>query len=206
MAAPHFRGSVMIRISRRAFLASLAAALPAAALVRRAHAASVDELGASQRSMRALGEVILPQELGAAGITKAVNEFERWIAGYREGAELLHGYGTSTLKWAGPTPATAWAAQLNFLDKKAQRAHGRAFADLSIEARRALVQSDLDAINADGIPPLGRAPHVALAILAHYYSSSEANDLCYMAHIGRQNCRPLAAQTRKPLPLAQAHA
>lgn len=192
----------MIRISRRAFLASLAATLPAAALVRRAHAASIAELGASQRAMMALGEVILPQELDAAGVTKAVNEFERWIAGYREGAELVHGYGTSTLKWAGPTPAIAWAAQLSSLDKQALRAHGRTFAALPLSARRALVQSDLDAIKATVIPPLGRAPHVALALLAHYYSSSEATDLCYQAQIGRQNCRPLAVQARKPLPLA----
>jgi hypothetical protein len=192
----------MIRISRRAFLASLAATLPAAAFVRRAHAASIDELAASPRSMRALGEAILPHELGSAGVTKAVNEFERWIAGYREGAELSHGYGTSTLRWAGPTPATAWAAQLSSLDRRAQRANGRTFAALPLSARRALVQSDLDSIKATGIPALARAPHVALALLAHYYSSSEAADLCYRAQIGRQNCRPLAAQTRKPLPLA----
>src|SRR5919206_1136809 len=98
----------MLTLSRRAFVGALAA-VPSAALVRRAHALSVDHLAAGPRTLRALGDVVLPSELGAAGVTAAVRAFERWIAGYREHAELVHGYGTSTLSYAGPTPATRWA-------------------------------------------------------------------------------------------------
>src|SRR3954468_14478788 len=97
---PHHRPSVM-PLSRRAFLGTLAAALPAAALVRRAHAAAVDDLAASPRTLHALGEAVLPSELGAPGIRAAVTDFQRWIAGYRENAELLHGYGTSALEKSG---------------------------------------------------------------------------------------------------------
>jgi hypothetical protein len=196
----------MPTLSRRAFLGALAAAVPAASFVRRAHAAAVDDLAASPTALHALGETVLPGELGAAGTTSAVEGFQRWIAGYREGVELLHGYGTSLLEKAGPTPATRWMAQLDALDARARKAGARSFAGLSVTQRRAMVQADLDAIKADRIPAVGRAPHVALALLGHYYGSTEANDLCYQARIGRLNCRPLAASPRKPLPLAGAHA
>jgi hypothetical protein len=56
------------------------------------------------------------------------------------------------------------------------------------------------------MPPVGRAPHVALALLAYWYGTADATDRCYEAHIGRQNCRPLAGSARKPLPLAPVRA
>jgi hypothetical protein len=196
----------MPTLSRRAFLGALAATVPAAAFVRQAHAAAVDDLASSPTTLHALGEAVLPAELGAAGTTAAVQAFQRWIAGYREGVELLHGYGTSLLEHAGPTPATRWMAQLDALDASARKSGTRSFAGLSVAQRRQLVQADLDAIKADRIPAVGHAPHVALALLGHYYGSTEANDLCYQAQIGRMNCRPLAASPRKPLPLAGSRA
>jgi Gluconate 2-dehydrogenase subunit 3 len=192
----------MPRLSRRAFLARLAAVVPAAAIARHAHALAVDHVAADQRTLRALGDVVLPSELGTAGTRAAVEAFQRWIAGYREGAELLHGYGTSRLERAGPTPATRWASQLDRLDADARARHGRAFADLPLDVRRRVVHDTLDAMKADAIPSIGRAPHVALALLAHWAASPDATDRCYRAHIGRQTCRPLAAQARRPLPLA----
>src|SRR4051812_42640201 len=79
--APLHRPSVM-PLSRRAFLGTLAAAIPAAAFVRRAHAAAVDDLAASPRTLLALGEAVLPPELGTRGTRAAVSDFQRWIAGY----------------------------------------------------------------------------------------------------------------------------
>ena len=196
----------MSLFSRRAFVATLAAAVPSAALVRRAHALSVDHIAAGPRTLRALGDVVLPAEIGPAGITAAVAAFERWIAGYRAKAELLHGYGTSELAYAGPTPATRWAQQLDRLDADARAAHRTAFADLPRTVRQAAVREILDGIEAERIPTVGRAPHVALALLAHWAASPEATDLCYRARIGRQTCRPLDAQARKPLPIAEARA
>ena len=51
------------------------------------------------------------------------------------------------------------------------------------------------------MPGVADANHVSLALLAHFYDSSAATDLCYEAQIGKQTCRPLAASARKPLPL-----
>jgi hypothetical protein len=185
----------MSGLSRRAFVGALAAAIPSAALVRRAHALAVDHLADNARTLRALGEAVLPSELGTADTTAAVDRFQRWIAGYREGAELLHGYGTSALEKAGPTPATKWATQL-------ARLEARRFAELSLEQRRAMIRAELAELKVDRIGSVGRAAHVAVALLAHFYASPEATDLCYQAKIGKQTCRPLATSSRQPLPLA----
>jgi hypothetical protein len=187
--------------TRRAFLGWLAAAIPAAAIVRRAHALAIDHLADDQEVIRALGEAVLPSELGTSGTQAAVSRFQKWIAGYREGAELLHGYGTSALEFAGPTPATRWSAQLARLDATSRSKFGKAFAALSVEQRRKIVSEQLDTVKNARIGAVGRAPHVAIALLSHYYASADATDLCYEAKIGRQTCRPLAAATRKPLPL-----
>ena len=192
----------MIPLSRRTFLGWLAATLPAAAFVQSAHAAAVDDLAADPRTLRALGEAILPAELGRAGIDAQVAGFQKWIAGYREGAELLHGYGTSALERARPTPATRWMQQLDQLNAAARKQHGRGFADASLAQRRSLVDAALASHTRSSLPSLTNAPHVALALLSHFYHSSEATDLCYESRIGKENCRPLAQSSRKPLPLA----
>lgn len=189
-------------LSRRAFLATLAAAVPATALVRAAHAAAIDDLAADPRTLRSLGEAVLPSELGSTGVASAVADFQRWISSYRENAELLHGYGTSALTRTGPTPATRWMRQLDTLNDTARRSGARSFAALPLEQRRAIVRAELDSIKGNGLPPVGTAPHVALALLSHWYAGAHATDLCYQSQIMKQTCRPLSAQTRKPLPLA----
>jgi hypothetical protein len=162
--------------SRRAFLGALAAVVPATLVVRHAHA--------------------------AAGQRTTVEGFQRWIAGYREHAELVHLYGTSTIEWTGPSPAMRWAAQLTALDAAARREGARTFAALAPAARLTLVRGQLDALHAERIPSLMQAPHVALALLAYFYESPAATDLCYRSAIMPQQCRPLAAQARRPLPFA----
>ena len=189
-------------LSRRAFLGSLAAAVPVATFVRRAHAAAILELTASSETLHALGAAILPSELGSAGIASAVNAFQYWISGYREHAELVHGYGTSALAYAGPTPATRWATQLDALDRAARHDGSRSFSTLPLERRRAMVRSQLSGLTITGMPAVGRAQHVAIALLSHWYGSSDATDRCYRAAIGTQQCRPLATSARVPLPLA----
>ncbi len=196
----------MPTLSRRAFLGWLAASVPAAAIVRRAHAAAVGELAADPRTLAAIGLAVLPSELGSAGSAAAVQRFQRWILGYRDGAELVHGYGTSKLEHSGPTPATRWAAQLDALDAQSRKQHGRPFATLSLALQRDMIRADLASMKADRLPSVARAPHVALALLAHFYASPEATDLCYQAQVGKQTCRPLSASSRHPLPLAPRHA
>ena len=192
----------MPTLSRRAFLGWLATVVPAAALVRRAHAAAIVDISANAGTLRAIGDVVLPSQLGKSGTTAAVNSFQRWIAGYREGVELVHGYGTSRLDFTAPTPATRWASQLDAIGARSRKQHGHSFADLPVAQRRDMIREELSAMKVERLPSVVRAPHVALALLAHFYASPEATDLCYGAHIGKQTCRPLPVSSRRPLPLA----
>ena len=176
----------------------VAVAIPAAGIVRRAHAAALAQLVSDPRDLDALADAVLPSELGRAGIARAAADFRAWGAGYRESAELVHGYGTSRLRFAGPTPLTRWAAQLDALDAAARSAHNRAFRDLSRDDRLAIVRSALAKERVDRMPAVAQANHVAVALLAHFYDSPEALDLCYVAQIGKATCRPLAASPRAP--------
>src|SRR4051794_35117758 len=106
---------------RRAFVARLAGMMAAWPLLGRrlggvptprpapnaSHLASV---------LEALGDAVLPAELGAAGSTRAVNEFQQWMDGYRAGAEAIHGYGTGRIDRVPPDPRPKWRTQLAALD------------------------------------------------------------------------------------------
>jgi hypothetical protein len=98
---------------------------------------------------------------------------------------------------------TRWTSQLDALDSAAQSKHGRPFKSATIAQRADLVREALKGERLDRMPNVAEANHVAVALLAHFYESSAAADLCYEARIGRETCRPLAQQSRKPLPLAE---
>ena len=189
----------MPTLSRRTFLASLAAAVPLAVVVRRAHAAAVVHLASEPATLDALAEAILPSALGRTGIMKEAIAFREWGAGYREGAEVNHGYGTSRLRSLGPTPLTKWTTQLDDLDARAQSKHERNFREVPVADRVAIVRTVLEGQRVDRMPGVADASHVSLALLAHFYDSSAATDLCYEARIGKTTCRPLSASSRKPL-------
>src|SRR5689334_13235365 len=145
-------------ISRRRFLASLAGALPIAVVVRRAHAAAVAHLASDPATLDALAEVLLPSAaLGKAGVTREVESFRKWGAEYREGAEVVHGYGTSRLRTLGPTPMTRWSTQLDDLDAAAKAKHQKAFHELSAGDRVDLVRAELQGQRLDRMPPVGDA-------------------------------------------------
>jgi Gluconate 2-dehydrogenase subunit 3 len=190
-------------VSRREFMGWLAGMIPAAAIVRRAHAASIAYLAAAPETLDALGVAILPAELGAAQIGRVVAGFRRWSDGYRENAELNHAYGNSRLRFTGPTAATRWTKQLDDLDAAARAAHGVSFAALTVAQRQDLVRPALAVER--GIPssPDG-ATHVALALLGFFYGSPLATDLCYEATIGKNTCRPLSESSRRPLPRSRS--
>jgi hypothetical protein len=188
-------------ISRRSFVAAVSAAVPVVAFVRRAHALSVEAIvtGAAASTLRALADVVLPSELGPERTRQAVSDFQRWIDGYRQGVELTHGYGTSRLRFTGPTPATRWAGQLEALDRESRRRHAKPFAEVTTEHREAIVRAALNEDRLDRIPAVAEARHVAVALLAFFYDSPSATDLCYQSRIGRQTCRPLAQATLQPV-------
>lgn len=151
----------------------------------------------------ALGDTILPAELGEQGIARAVADFQRWMDGYRPGAEANHGYGTGKIERLPADPRPQWRAQLAALDAEARRT-GQSFSALARDRRQTLVRAALAGERGDAMPNPLLAKHVALALLAHFYDSPAATDLCYRAQIGRQQCRPLAAQREQPVALARA--
>jgi hypothetical protein len=181
----------MSDIDRRTFLAALAA-LPAVAAWP-AHAA-----GVRAASLHSLADAILPTELGSEGINSAVDGFRGWLDRYQPGAELDHGYGSGTLRYAAADPRPQWTSQLEELDADARGQHSRAFDTLDRAARRHLVASRLDTTNADRLPAPLAARHIALAFLAWFYTTPTAHDLGYRARIVPLTCRPLHDVTGKP--------
>jgi hypothetical protein len=150
----------------------------------------------------ALGDAVLPAELGADGVARAVAEFQRWMDAYHPGAEANHGYGTGRIEHLPPDPRPQWRSQLAALDTDARR-HGPSFIALPRDRRQALVRAALRNERGDALPNPLLARHIALALLAHFYDSPAATDLCYDAQIGRQQCRPLSAQRQQPVALGR---
>jgi hypothetical protein len=185
-------------LDRRKFISTLAAFVPATALVRHAHTLAIEELIASPQTLDALGLAILPSELGEAQMRRVVASFRKWLDDYKEGAELLHGYGSSRLTFAGPTPATRFASQLDALEAAAKSKHGRGFSALTLDERRALAREALAGERGAGMQSPDRANHVTAALLGFFYTSPQATDLCYLAAIGRNTCRPLAKSSERP--------
>jgi hypothetical protein len=150
-----------------------------------------------------LGESLLPESLGAAGRARAVRAFRDWIAGYAPVSEEMHGYGNAEITYTVADPAPGWNAQLQGLDLLAKKQFGMSFGALKPDKRDTLVRAQLAGARAGRLPanPL-TAPHVAIALLAHWAASSEAIDFAYGAHIGKDVCKALADSPRKPLPLA----
>ena len=187
---------------RRTFVARLATLMASWPLLGRRVRVGLPRLAPNASLLEALGDAVLPAELGPYGVTRAVNEFQQWMDGYRPGAEANHGYGTGRIDRVPADPRPQWRAQLAALDTEARRG-GNSFAGLSRERRQAIVRTTLAGERGESLPSPLAARHVAVALLAHFYESSLATDLCYDAQIGRQQCRPLAAQTQHPVALAR---
>jgi hypothetical protein len=195
--------------ARRSFVARVVGVMAAWPVLSRlqgrnnAFARAAGLVAPNATPLGALGEAVLPADLGAAGIQGAVSEFERWMQEYRPGAEANHGYGTGKIERLTGDPRPQWRAQLASLDADARRAGAPSFAALPREARQAIVRTTLAGERGESLSSPLAARHVAVALLAHFYDSPAATDLCYDAQIGRQQCRPLAAQRRQPLALTR---
>jgi gluconate 2-dehydrogenase subunit 3-like protein len=152
--------------------------------------------------VRGIAEVVLPAELGNAGFSRVSRGFTQWAAAYRQGVELVHPYGSTQLRQTGESPTPRWKSQLTALDAQAREKHQRGFAALTREQRRDLVMTAFASERANRLPDPVEANHVAMALMAWYFASPDAADLCYNARIGRNQCRPLVNSPRQPLPLA----
>jgi hypothetical protein len=138
-------------------------------------------------NLRSVAVVVLPSELGPEQLEKTVSAFERWVREYRPGAEMDHGYGFTRLRSKPLSPASTYLRQLQEL-----RLAGDA------DSRRSALGTSLAQAGVTALPATPDGRHVASDLMAFYFRSSEANDLCYRAHIGRDECRGLAGSDREP--------
>jgi hypothetical protein len=138
-------------------------------------------------ALRALAAVVLPSELGSSGLDRTVTAFERWVREYRPGAEMDHGYGFTRLRSKPASPASAYLQHLRELRLTGDAA-----------SQRTSVEAVLEQAKITSLPQTPDGRHIATDLMAFYFRSSEANDLCYRTHIGRDECRGLEGSEKEP--------
>ncbi len=189
--------------SRRTFLKQSAASVAAASLAGCAPSAPEPNDALAPATLRAVGEAILPEELGEDGRERAVAAFELWSEGLDPVAEMAHPYLVPETVYTGPDPRPGWVAQLRGLDVESGKRFGASFGEVGVPERRRILEPHVRRAGAD----LGRpanAGHVALALAAHFLASPVATDICYGRAIARQACRGLGGAGDEPAPLTGA--
>ena len=191
-------------LSRRSFLGFVITSVPIANGINIGMLFPVQRQALDDAMLNAMAGAILPSEAGADGIRNSVTQFQTWVKEYLPGAERNHGYGSARIQNTGTDPAPRWAEQLRSLDVDARTKHNNGFAALGLSERREIVRAQLESNRANTIPgDVAGAAHVALALLASYYGSADATDLCYGVAIARNTCRPLANSLQMPVPLTR---
>jgi hypothetical protein len=158
----------------------------------------------TDESVAALYEIaatVLPASLGEARVRATADRFVAWTRGYREGVALSHGYGHPRLQRSGASPVPVYIAQLAALAADAS-ARGARWSALDLDTRRRLLDAALAKANVRGLPARPTGQHIVSDLMAFYFRTSEANDVCYSAMINREVCRPIAITTKRPRPLA----
>lgn len=184
---------------RRTLIRWLAAAGIVPWRSRPASAADVPALAeAESQTLRAVGAVVLPRSLGRDKTEAIVARFQAWLRGYRAGADRGYGYGVTRLASAPASPAAGYALQLAGLEKAARARGATSFDRLFSDDQRALLDAALQAAKVERLPDRPDGRHVATDLMAFFYRSSEANDLCYRAEIGKDTCRGLADSAGRP--------
>lgn len=174
-------------------LATAAAALPLLRVPLEAQALSTNQVFV----LRDVAATVLPSAIGRNGQDEAVDNFLRWIREYKEGVPLSHGYGEPRLVKSAPSPAPGYGTQLAAL-QAASKARGGRFGALPLEDRRALLDDAFTAAGVRNLPGRPDGKHVVADLMAHYFRSSAANDLCYNARIGRNTYRAIRVTTVRP--------
>jgi hypothetical protein len=159
----------------------------------RAWAQSANFPADQSETLHLLAAVVLPAELGAAGINQTADAFVHWVQGYRAGAEMDHGYGFTRLRSKGASPAGAYLRHLEVLRP--------ALLSADADSKQQAVTSALEQAKVTDLPRTPDGRHVAADLMAFYFRSSNANDLCYRAAIGRDQCRGLDGSEQAPAPL-----
>lgn len=152
--------------------------------------------------LRDIAGTVLPASIGSAGQEEAVDSFVRWLRDYKQGVALSHGYGDPRLVKSGPSPQSSYSTQLDALQKAAQARGGR-FGVLALAVRRELLDTAFTAADVRSLPGRPDGKHVIADLMAHYFRSSGANDLCYRSRIGRNTYRAIRVTTVRPAPLTR---
>lgn len=177
-------------------LATAAAALPLMRVPLEAQELTSDQIFL----LRDVAATVLPSAIGRTGQDEAVDNFLRWIREYREGVPLSHGYGEPRLVKSGASPASGYRRQMDALQAAATARGGR-FGALPLDHRRALLEEAFTAAGVRNLPNRPDGKHIVADLMAHYFRSSAANDLCYNARIGRNTYRAIRVTTVRPQPL-----
>ncbi|HEX7020578.1 MAG TPA: hypothetical protein VF159_11230 [Gemmatimonadaceae bacterium] len=189
--------------SRRAALKILGTTAVAAGLPPAAAAQSDEPFDPAQRAtLESIADVVLPAEVGDAARRDAVRGFVRWVRGYREGADMEHGYGHTRVRATGSSPARRYPAQFAALEKAARARGADAFASLPIDARRSIVEEAIAAASIERLPIRPDGGHLATDLMACYFRSATAANVCYRARIDRDSCRGLPGSEHAPAALA----
>jgi len=195
----------MPRIPRRRFLKASAGVVSGLALASCGEEKKQADGPASpldRTTLDALGRIVLPQgTLGDDGVLRAVDRFLAWLDAFEPVAERDHGYGTSEIAYGPPHPAPLWSSQLEALNLEADKRFGMPYAALDAARQRQILERQFPNHLPEDLPYAGAATHVAIGLIAWFYSTPEANDLVLQAKIGRQQCRGLDSAPKKPEPL-----
>ena len=187
--------------ARRTFLRHSAAALSAASLGAEDAIAATPPIEPPRALdtilLRAVGDAVLPEAIGPNGREIAVGAFEFWLSDFQPVAELTHPYGGSEIPYGPPDPEPGWSAQLEALDILAEARWDSSFASLSADRRREILGEQMGPPT-DGFAAPGRARHVAVALMAHYFASADALDRCYGVRITKLECRSIDDVGKRP--------
>jgi hypothetical protein len=151
-------------------------------------------------TLQAVAGIVLPAaSLGEEGVRRVVEGFRKWLDELEPVAELDHAYiETDEILYGPPDPEPLWRAQLEALELEAVKRHEASFALIPREEQEAILKRQLPPNPAAGLSEPARAPHVALGLLAYFYQTSEANDLCYEKAIEKTTCRGIESGAVEP--------
>jgi hypothetical protein len=140
--------------------------------------------GKHESTLKELAATVLPESLGRAGTDSVAVQFVRWVQEYHPGAEMQTGYGATRIRYKPPSPAAIYLEQLDQLSSGA-------LAQSGIAARRLKIAEVFQAANIRDLPPVPDGAHIASDLMTFYFQTSEANDIAYLAAIGKDKCRTL---------------
>ena len=158
--------------------------------------------GLDRQTLEAVGRLVLPRSaLGADGISRATDSFLAWLDGFEPVSERDHPYESGDITYGPPDPAPLWGAQLDALTIEATRRFEAAYTDLDeVRQREILLRQLPENLPAD-MPYAGAATHIAIGLIAWFYTTPEATDLALQAKVGRYLCRGFGGAGEQPVPL-----